>query len=186
MNTSAITDPIHFNLAASDLGWVLIVATPRGIVAIDLDDTPDSLLHQCAARFPNARSHNNDPDLARWADQLLDFIRSPRGVLALPLDIHGTPFQQRVWHALQQIPAGHTTTYSDLARQIGSPAAVRAVGRACAANPAAIVIPCHRVLSTTGRLTGYRWGLDRKKAILRRERHESNTYTVEMRQHRAS
>ncbi|MBN1659058.1 MAG: methylated-DNA--[protein]-cysteine S-methyltransferase [Anaerolineae bacterium] len=111
----------------------------------------------------------DEEGLAGWVARVVAFVETPRRGLSLPLDIQGTEFQQRVWQALQQIPAGETRTYAEIARQVGSPAAARAVGQACGANRIALAIPCHRVVAASGSLGGYRWGVERKEELLRRE-----------------
>lgn len=160
---------IRFALAPSYLGWVLVAATASGICAIDLGDTPDDLIAQIHARFPQAQLSDSDKEFAGWLDQVLSFLEAPAAGLGLPLDIQGTAFQRRVWQALQEIPAGITRTYGDVAYQIGRPAAVRAVAQACAANKIAVAIPCHRVVRSDGSLSGYRWGVARKRQLLARE-----------------
>jgi AraC family transcriptional regulator, regulatory protein of adaptative response / methylated-DNA-[protein]-cysteine methyltransferase len=120
-------------------------------------------------RFPKARVLENDAEFAIWVQEMVSFIELPQRSLTLPLDIQGTAFQHRVWRALQAIPIGATVTYAELARRIGRPTAVRAVGRACGANPVAVIIPCHRAVGKDGKLHGYRWGVERKRALLQRE-----------------
>ena len=120
-------------------------------------------------RFPRAELLGDDPEFAAWVARVIGFVDAPRVGLALPLDIRGTAFQRRVWQALQAIPAGATASYAEIAARIGSPKAVRAVAQACAANGLAVAIPCHRVVRTDGRLSGYRWGVERKRALLARE-----------------
>jgi AraC family transcriptional regulator, regulatory protein of adaptative response / methylated-DNA-[protein]-cysteine methyltransferase len=160
---------IRYAVAASYLGWVLVAATTRGICAIDLGDTADDLIAQLHARFPEAQLSDSDKEFAGGIDQVLSFLEAPKDGLDLPLDIQGTAFQRRVWQALQEIPAGTTRTYGELAQQIGRPTAVRAVGQACAANKIAVAIPCHRVVRSDGSLSGYRWGWARKRQLLARE-----------------
>lgn len=151
------------------LGWLLVAATAQGICAIAFDDTPEALTTQLQNQFPNAEFQEHDPTFESWVEQVLTFVEAPQQGLNLPLDIQGTAFQQQVWQALQNIPAGSTASYAEVARQIGNPKAVRAVARACATNPLAVAIPCHRVVSSDGGLSGYRWGSDRKRALLERE-----------------
>jgi AraC family transcriptional regulator of adaptative response/methylated-DNA-[protein]-cysteine methyltransferase len=165
---------IRFAVAESYLGWVLVAATERGICAIDLGDTPENLRERLFARFPKAILREDDRDFVSWVAQVLGFIEAPSRGLGLPLDIHGTAFQQRVWRALQAIPPGSTATYAEVARRIGSPTAVRAVAGACASNPIAVAIPCHRVVRSDGNLGGYRWGVERKRALAAREAAESD------------
>lgn len=160
---------IRFALRESFLGWVLIAATERGICAIEFDNTPDALINQLHSRFPNAQFCEADPTFINWVEQIIAFVETPAPGLSLPLDIQGTAFQQRVWQLLQTIPSGSTTNYAAIAQRLGNPKAVRAVARACAANQLAVAIPCHRVIGSNGKLTGYRWGVDRKRALLARE-----------------
>ena len=157
------------------LGQVLIALTDRGVCAICFGEAPATVDRDLRQRFPRARVLPADPadaDAARLADQVVALIDDSGGAgeIAIPLDLMGTVFQQRVWRALRDIPRGATTTYAQLARQIGAPRAVRAVGTACGANPAAVIVPCHRVLRGDGGLGGYRWGLPRKRALLAREK----------------
>ncbi len=160
---------IRFCVAACALGFVLVAATERGVCAILLGDDPEALAGDLRARFPRADIAGAGPDLTHRVAEVVAFVEAPRLGLGLPLDIGGTAFQQRVWAALRAIPAGRTATYADIARTIGQPAAVRAVALACAANAHAVVIPCHRVVRTDGGLSGYRWGVARKAALLARE-----------------
>ena len=154
----------------SPLGWLLVAATDRGICLIELADEPTELRNRLSARFPHAEFQNSDATLTRWVRQIVRFLKRPAGHLQLPLDIQGTAFQQRVWQALQTIPAGETATYTEIAEQIGRPEAVRAVAAAIAANPAAVAIPCHRVIGKSGKLCGYRWGIERKQSLINEER----------------
>lgn len=160
---------IRFAIERSSLGWVLVAATDRGICAIDFGDTPETLTEQLQARFPKAQLQASDPAFSHWVAQVLALIETPDRGLDLPLDIQGTAFQQRVWQALQAIPPGITMSYTEVAKQIEHPTAVRAVAAACAANTLAVVIPCHRVVRSNGALSGYRWGIERKRALLERE-----------------
>ena len=148
------------------LGWGLGATTGRGVCAIQFGDDPEALKARLQARFPGAELRENDPGLAGLAARTLDSLRSPGQGLDLPLDIQGTAFQRRVWQALREIPAGSTSTYGQVAAAIGQPTAVRAVARACAANEIALAIPCHRVKRSDGGLGGYRWGVERKQALL--------------------
>ena len=161
---------IRFATADSFLGTVLAGFTDLGVCAIELGDTREELVHALRERFPEADLRDAQAELAPLLREVTDFVRSPDQGLDLPLDIRGTAFQQRVWRELARIPAGETRTYSDVARALGKPKAVRAVATACAANPLAVAVPCHRVLRKSGELAGYRWGLDRKKALLDNER----------------
>lgn len=159
---------IQFAVEPSFLGWVLVAATERGICAIDLGDDPDTLTAQLRTRFPNAQLRA-EPTFATWVAQVMALIETPDRGLTLPLAIQGTAFQQRVWRSLQTIPPGTTVSYGELAKQLGSPSAVRAVAGACAANTIAVAIPCHRVVRSNGALSGYRWGIERKRLLLERE-----------------
>lgn len=161
---------IHFAIAQCSLGAVLVARSERGVCAILLGDEPEPLLVDLQARFPKARLRGGEAEFETWVARVLGFIEAPELGLDLPLDIRGTAFQQRVWQALQQIPPGHTASYAQIAERIGSPSAVRAVAGACAANALAVAIPCHRVVRTDGGLSGYRWGVERKRELLQRER----------------
>jgi O-6-methylguanine DNA methyltransferase len=135
-----------------------------------LGDDREGLAAMVRERFPAAAVTAEDTGLRNWADRVVRFITAPHHALDLPLDIRGTAFQARVWRALQKIPLGRTATYSEIARALGQPKAVRAVARACAANDLALLVPCHRVIREDGDLAGYRWGLERKRVLLDRER----------------
>jgi AraC family transcriptional regulator of adaptative response/methylated-DNA-[protein]-cysteine methyltransferase len=161
---------IRFALGTCSLGAILVAATDRGLCAILIGDAPGPLLDDLQDRFPRARLVGGDAGFEALVAQVVGFVEAPRLGLTLPLDIQGTAFQQRVWQALRAVPAGETVSYTEIARRIGAPAAVRAVAGACAANPLAIAIPCHRVLRQDGALSGYRWGIARKEALLARER----------------
>lgn len=163
---------IRFAVGQCSLGAVLVAASARGVCAILLGDDPDALVRDLQDRFKTARLIGADGAFEQWIAQVVGLIESPRVGLALPLDIQGTAFQQRVWQALRGIPAGQTVSYTELARRIGSPQAVRAVAGACAANPLAVAIPCHRVVRHDGALSGYRWGIERKRILLCREASE--------------
>ncbi|MHC1697718.1 MAG: methylated-DNA--[protein]-cysteine S-methyltransferase [Geobacteraceae bacterium] len=158
----------------SYLGWVLVAATGNGICSLSLGENPDILREELRMRFPQAEFREGDPAISEMVSQVLSFVEAPRSGHNLPLDIRGSTFQQRVWLALREIPAGSTVSYRELAEQIGRPQAVRAVATACAANPVAVLVPCHRVVRSDGNLAGYRWGLERKRALLAREAGEKN------------
>lgn len=160
---------LRFAIGACSLGALLVAASDRGICAIALGDEPEPLLQELQERFPRAELVGGDAAFETWVAQVVGFVEAPATGLALPLDLRGTLFQQRVWQALQAIPAGSTVTYAQLAERLGVPRAVRAVAGACAANPVAVAIPCHRVVRTDGGLAGYRWGIERKRALLERE-----------------
>ena len=161
---------ITYGLAHCFLGWVIVAATDRGICAIEFGDDPDTLPDQVQTRFPNARLKKADVGFASLIKEVVDFIKAPEEQFQLPLDIQGTAFQQRVWNVLRQIKPGKTLSYSDVANRIGNPNAVRAVASACASNKLAVVIPCHRVISKDGKVSGYRWGTERKKMLLESEK----------------
>jgi len=162
---------IRFAIAPCFLGLVLVAATAQGICAIDFGDTIEALKENLRRRFPKAEVQGSDPGFTAMVAKVLAVLEEPhRGRLDLPLDVQGTAFQRRVWLALQEIPPGDTVSYTDVASRIGKPTAARAVARACASNPVAVAIPCHRVVRGNGQLGGYRWGLDRKRVLLGRER----------------
>jgi AraC family transcriptional regulator of adaptative response/methylated-DNA-[protein]-cysteine methyltransferase len=160
---------IHSAVAQSYLGWVQVAATAKGICAIDLADSPDDLRERLHARFPKASLVGNDPGFGVVLSQVLAFLESPQEGLDLPLDVQGTAFQRRVWLALREIPPGSTVSYGEIAARIGNPQAARAVAGACASNPIAVAIPCHRVVRSDGELGGYRWGQQRKSKLLEQE-----------------
>ncbi len=153
----------------SSLGRVLVAQTAHGISAILLGDDPAVLRLDLQNRFPSATLQESDAALDLLATQVVQMIESPARELDAPLDMHGTGFQRDVWCALRDIPAGSTATYTDIANRIGRPKSARAVAQACAANPLAVVVPCHRVLRRDGQLSGYRWGVERKRELLARE-----------------
>jgi AraC family transcriptional regulator of adaptative response/methylated-DNA-[protein]-cysteine methyltransferase len=155
---------------STDLGLLLVAATSRGVCAIELGNDQRSLLAALRAWFPHAEFRESTPAFRKLVKSAAASIERPRRSWQLPLDVQGTAFQRRVWEALRTIPAGTTTTYAALAASIGKSRAVRAVGTACGANKLAVAVPCHRVLGTDGQLHGYRWGLERKQALLARER----------------
>ena len=166
---------IAFAVGQCSLGAILVAESSRGICAILLDDDPDALVRDIQDRFSKAELIAGDAEFERRVAQVVGFVEAPRRGLQLPLDIRGTAFQERVWRALLAVPAGTTISYTELAGRIGSPAAVRAVASACAANPIAVAIPCHRVVRSNGDLSGYRWGLARKKELLQRERADADS-----------
>jgi AraC family transcriptional regulator of adaptative response/methylated-DNA-[protein]-cysteine methyltransferase len=160
---------IRYAFGRSSLGRVLAAESDRGICAILIGDDDALLVNDLHNRFPRAEAIIADPDFGATIDAVVALVEQPADGLSLPLDIRGTAFQQRVWQALRAIPAGRTASYSELAQAIGAPKAVRAVAGACAANALAIAIPCHRVVRNDGELSGYRWGIERKRALLERE-----------------
>jgi AraC family transcriptional regulator of adaptative response/methylated-DNA-[protein]-cysteine methyltransferase len=161
---------IRFVTVETRLGWALVAATGRGVCMTALADDRESLVAALWQRFPAAKVIPEDAGLKEWAGRIVRFITAPDQNLDLPLDIQGTAFQARVWRALQKIPLGKTATYSEIAAVLGQPKAVRAVAQACAANKLALLVPCHRVIRRDGDLGGYRWGLERKCALLAAER----------------
>jgi AraC family transcriptional regulator of adaptative response/methylated-DNA-[protein]-cysteine methyltransferase len=160
---------IRYALRQCSLGSLLVARSTRGICAIQLGSDPGELVRELRARFPRARFQDAEPQFERWVRDVVRLVDAPALGLRLPLDVRGTAFQQRVWQALRQIPAGATASYAEIARRIGAPRATRAVARACAANTLAVAIPCHRVLRSDGALAGYRWGAGRKRQLLQRE-----------------
>jgi len=161
---------IRFAVAPCALGWVIVAATRQGVCAIEFGDTAQTLTERIRARFSQAQFEPADAEFKNWIAQVIGYLDQPHGVLTLPLDLRGTVFQRRVWQALQAIPVGQTASYSDVAERIGQPKAFRAVAHACAGNPVAIAVPCHRAIRANGDLSEYRWGVERKAELLRRER----------------
>jgi AraC family transcriptional regulator, regulatory protein of adaptative response / methylated-DNA-[protein]-cysteine methyltransferase len=164
-----LSTEIRFAIGECSLGSILVAATARGVCAIFLGDDPEELVHELERRFPRAQVIGADAVFEELIAKVVGLVERPHVGIELPLDIRGTAFQQRVWQALREIPAGATASYSEVARGIGAPKAVRAVAQACAANALAVAIPCHRVVRTDGDLSGYRWGVERKRALLERE-----------------
>lgn len=160
---------IYFAIGECFLGSILVAQSEKGVCAILIGDDAEELLRDLQKRFPLAELAGGDQNFDHVVSQVISYIEEPAQSFLLPLDIRGTTFQQRVWQALRQIPAGETRNYTDIGRIIGSPKAVRAVASACAANALAVVIPCHRVVRTDGSLSGYRWGVERKRALIDRE-----------------
>lgn len=160
---------LRFAVGESSLGAILMAKSELGICAILLGDSPDLLVQQLQDKFPHATLIGGDDEFEQWFARVVGMVEAPKLGLDLPLDIQGTAFQQRVWQALREIPVGETASYADIATKIGSPKAVRAVAGACAANMLAIAIPCHRVIRQDGALSGYRWGIERKKRLLEKE-----------------
>ncbi len=160
---------IRYTIVPCSLGRLILAATERGVCALALNDSDMLLQRFLAHECPDAKIVRDDAGLSAWAESVVGHIEGARRELEVPLDARGTPLQQRVWRELRKIPYGRTKTYTQIARAIGRPAAIRAVARACATNPVSIIVPCHRVIRVDGNLAGYRWGLNRKQAILRRE-----------------
>lgn len=161
---------VSYALADSPLGRLLVAATPAGICSVKLGDRDGDLERDLRAEYPEASISRNRADLSRWLKAIVAHLGGRRPHLDLPLDIQATAFQWRVWRYLQSIPYGETRAYSQVARDIGAPTATRAVARACATNPVCLVIPCHRVVQKDGGLGGYRWGIQRKRALLGSEK----------------
>ncbi|WP_390898885.1 bifunctional DNA-binding transcriptional regulator/O6-methylguanine-DNA methyltransferase Ada [Yersinia bercovieri] len=160
---------LRFAVGESSLGAILMAKSELGICAILLGDSPAPLVQQLQDKFPQAELIGGDAEFEQWFAQVVGLVEAPRFGLDLPLDIQGTAFQHRVWQALRDIPVGETASYADIAAKIGSPKAMRAVAGACAANMLAVAIPCHRVIRQDGALSGYRWGVERKKQLLAKE-----------------
>jgi len=161
---------LAYAIASSPLGRLMVAATERGVSAVRLGDDDAVLLASLREEFPAAEIHRDQAGVGAWLSAVLQRIEGGAPNPRLPLDIQGTAFQHRVWDALRAIPAGQVRTYGEVAREIGQPRASRAVARACATNPVAVVIPCHRVVPGTGGTGGYRWGADRKRELLEREK----------------
>ncbi|OON60512.1 bifunctional transcriptional regulator/O6-methylguanine-DNA methyltransferase [Massilia sp. KIM] len=162
-------ETIRFAVAQCSLGAVLVASTERGICCVLIGDQPEPLVRDLQERFPRAELQGAEADFERTVARVIGLIETPGQGLDLPLDVRGTAFQQRVWQALREIPAGQTVSYAELAERIGLKDGARAVAGACAANPVAVAIPCHRVVRTDGALSGYRWGIERKRTLLERE-----------------
>jgi AraC family transcriptional regulator of adaptative response/methylated-DNA-[protein]-cysteine methyltransferase len=161
---------ISYTIAPCALGHVLVAATDRGISAVYMGDRDADLIASLRKEYPNAEIMRDSGKHSKWVQDIVRHLAGTNPDLDLPTDVAATAFQRRVWQELRTIPLGATRTYSEVARSIGRPSATRAVARACATNPVSIVVPCHRVVRTDGALGGYRWGLDRKKSLLERER----------------
>jgi AraC family transcriptional regulator, regulatory protein of adaptative response / methylated-DNA-[protein]-cysteine methyltransferase len=160
---------IRFAIGECSLGSILVAATERGVCAILLGDDPEELVHDLERRFPRADLIGADAGFEQLVAKVVGLVERPRVAVELPLDVRGTAFQRRVWQALRNIPVGSTASYAEIANAIGAPKAIRAVAQACAANALAVAIPCHRVVRPDGDLSGYRWGVERKRALLDRE-----------------
>ncbi|MFS8047731.1 bifunctional DNA-binding transcriptional regulator/O6-methylguanine-DNA methyltransferase Ada [Rhizobium sp. BR 314] len=162
-------EEIKFAVGQTSLGAILVASSKKGVASILLGDDPDELVRDLQDRFPKALLIGADRDYEALIARVVGFVENPLVGLDLPLDVRGTAFQRRVWQALQEIPVGKHVSYAEIARRIGAPKAVRAVAGACAANNLAVAIPCHRVVRNDGALSGYAWGVDRKRALLERE-----------------
>lgn len=160
---------IRFAIGNCSLGSILVARSERGVCAILLGDTPEELMRDLRERFPQTAPVGDAAGLEQLLTKVVEFVDSPGRGLDLPLDVRGTAFQRRVWEVLIGIPAGERASYTNIANRIGSPRSVRAVAQACAANAHAVAIPCHRVVRSDGTLSGYRWGVERKRKLLERE-----------------
>lgn len=159
-----------FAIGECSLGSVLVASSAKGVCAMLMGDTPQIVLEDLQTRFPNADLNGNDPEYDQLIGHIIQFVDFPHKEFDLPLDIQGTAFQQRVWQALREIPVGETASYGEIANKIGAPRSYRAVAQACGANNIALAIPCHRVVRSDGGLSGYRWGIERKKNLLKIEK----------------
>jgi AraC family transcriptional regulator, regulatory protein of adaptative response / methylated-DNA-[protein]-cysteine methyltransferase len=168
-NVAAMNTHIHFDIGSSTIGQVLVALTDKGICAILPGDSARTLIRELRERFPAALLDRDVARLARVLPRVIAFVDGRNATLELPLDPAGTEFQQRVWRALRDVPSGKTVSYAEIARRIEAPKSFRAVAQACGANPLALVIPCHRVVRRDGALSGYRWCVARKRALLERE-----------------
>ncbi|EJL37705.1 O-6-methylguanine DNA methyltransferase [Caulobacter sp. AP07] len=164
-----VDEDLRFAVGQSSLGAILVASSAKGVAAILIGDDPEALVRDLQDRFPKARLTGGDADYELLVARVVGFVETPGLGLDLPLDVRGTAFQQRVWRALLDIPPGKTVSYAEIARAIGAPKAVRAVAGACAANTLAVAIPCHRVVRNDGALSGYAWGVERKRGLLDRE-----------------
>lgn len=162
---------VRFAIGESSVGSILVAKSDRGVCSILMGDRPGQLVRDLRNRFPRATLVEDDDGSRQLVSKVVGFADAPTASLDLPLDVRGSAFQQRVWQALRKIPVGSTASYTDIANRIGSPKSVRAVARACGANPLALAIPCHRVVRNDGTLAGYRWGIERKRVLLDREAH---------------
>jgi AraC family transcriptional regulator of adaptative response/methylated-DNA-[protein]-cysteine methyltransferase len=167
--SGGVNEDIRFAIGQCSLGAILVAQSSRGICAILMGDDPEALARDLQERFRHANLIGGDPGFEQFVAQVIGFVEAPQLGLGLPLDVRGTAFQQRVWQALRAIPVGQTATYTEIAERIGAPSAVRAVASACAANALAVAIPCHRVVRIDGNLSGYRWGVARKRSLLEQE-----------------
>lgn len=164
---------ISYGFGRCSLGSILVASSERGICAISLGDDPERMTHQLLEKYPYAKPADSESEFEQLIARIAGFVEAPVVELDLPLDMCGTAFQQRVWQTLREIPVGTTVSYADIARQIDAAKAVRAVAGACAANTLAVAIPCHRVVRSDGSLSGYRWGVERKAELQRREKQQA-------------
>jgi AraC family transcriptional regulator, regulatory protein of adaptative response / methylated-DNA-[protein]-cysteine methyltransferase len=167
--TNLVREQLRYSIGVCALGTLLVASSAKGIAAISIGGNPEILKLDIQARFPEVDLVEGDAAHLALTVQVARFVEAPQTGLDLPLDIRGTAFQQKVWRALREIPTGATASYTEIAAKIDAPSAVRAVASACAANPLAVAIPCHRVLRRDGALAGYRWGIERKHDLLARE-----------------
>jgi AraC family transcriptional regulator of adaptative response/methylated-DNA-[protein]-cysteine methyltransferase len=165
------TIEITFALAECSLGFILVAGSKHGICAILLGDDPETLTSDLRDRFPHLSLTGPDAAFEDMVSRVVSYVEAPAEGPGFPIDVLGTAFQQRVWQELAKIPAGSTASYTDIATRIGAPNSIRAVARACGANVLAVAIPCHRVIRRDGVLSGYRWGIERKRTLLEREKH---------------
>jgi len=172
---------INYTIVNCPLGRILVAATEKGVCAVSLGDSDTSLESTLISEYPSAQIQRDDHQLGQWVNALLDYLSGEQPHLNLPIDVQATAFQWRVWEALQAIPYGSTRSYSEIAQAIGKPGATRAVAQACATNPVALIVPCHRVVHQNGDSGGYRWGKERKQRLLAQEQKttpvESQFYT---------
>ena len=168
--TRQAAEEIRFAVGSSRLGQILVAESAKGVAAVLLGDDPNELRRDLERRCPRATLRADDTGLRSVVSQVIAFVESPARSLAVPLDVRGSAFQRRVWEELRAIPVGSTVTYTQVAQRLGMPKSARAVAQACAANPLAVLVPCHRVVRSDGGLSGYRWGVARKRALLDRER----------------
>jgi AraC family transcriptional regulator of adaptative response/methylated-DNA-[protein]-cysteine methyltransferase len=168
---------IRYGFGKSSLGRILVASSDKGVVSILIGDSNAQLVEDLQSRFPKAHLRHDEPEAAGFVKAVVDYVEDPSNGLAdLPLDIRGTTFQKRVWKSLLDIPAGETSTYTEIAQKIGSPKAIRAVGNACSTNNLAFAVPCHRVLHKDGSLSGgYHWGDDRQREMIQREARRSSS-----------
>ena len=164
---------VTFTTTSRDFGSLLVAMTQVGICAVKLGDRPEALINTFTSEFNQASITQDDTTLKPWIEKIIQLMKGAKYEQKFPLDIHGTVFQHQVWQALQAIPYGETRTYKDIAQSIYKPNATRAIGSACGANPVAIVIPCHRVIRSDGKLGGYRWGIERKQQLINEESQRS-------------
>jgi AraC family transcriptional regulator of adaptative response/methylated-DNA-[protein]-cysteine methyltransferase len=172
MNLTANQRIIRYTIVPCSLGRLLLAATPRGVCAVSLGDRDGELLDFLRGEFPDREMTHDAESLRGWANAVVQLLEGWVPVRAVPTDVQATPFQQRVWQALCAIPPGLTRSYREIAVALGQPSAARAVARACATNPIAVIVPCHRVIRADGSISGYRWGVQRKQAILEREKRQ--------------